>query len=105
MGDHCSISKGGNRGGAALPLTAPSGVPGFSFCPPIHSTSYIDRVRDLPLQISRVVDIESPSKSLRLAFVNSSKRFAAQNTRSERLVGSDLAGPVKCEPNSAESAT
>ena len=62
-------------------------------------------MRDLLTQIKKVTDIESSSKSLRLAFVDSSKRFAAQNTRSERLVGSDLGGPVKCEPNSAESAT
>ena len=54
-------------------------------------------MRDLPLQISRVADIESPSKSLRLAFVDSSKRFAAQNMRSERLDGSDLGDPVLTE--------
>ena len=59
--------------------------------------SMIDRVRDLVLQISRVVDIQSPSKSLRLAFVDSSKRFAAQNMRSEHLYGSDLGDPVLTE--------
>ena len=56
-----------------------------------------DRVRDLVLQISRVVDIQSPSKSLTFAFVDSSKRFATQNMRSERLAGSDLGGIVLTE--------
>ena len=56
-----------------------------------------DRARGFAVQISRVVDIQSPSKSLRLAFVDSSKRFAAQNTRSERLTGSDLGGIVLTE--------
>ena len=56
-------------------------------------------------QISRGADIESSSNLLRLVFVNRSKIFSAQNTRTERLVGSDLDGPVKCEPNSVESAT
>ena len=45
-------------------------------------------------QISRGADIESSSKSLRFAFVDSPKTFAAQNTRSERLVGSDLDGSL-----------
>ena len=54
-------------------------------------------MRDLAVQISRVVDIQSPSKSLRLAFVDSSERFATQNTRTERLGGSDLGDPVLTE--------
>ena len=40
------------------------------------------------------MDIESPSKSLRIAFVDSPKIFATQNTRSERLVESDLDGSL-----------
>ena len=56
-----------------------------------------DKPSDRFFQISRVVDIESSSKSLRIAFVDSSKIFAAQNMRTERLVGSDLGGPVLTE--------
>ena len=56
-----------------------------------------DRVRHLAIQMSRGADIESPSKSLRFAFVDSSKRFAAQNMRTEPRTGSDRGGPVLTE--------
>ena len=57
-------------------------------------STHVQTEKSTFFEISRGADIESSSKSLRFAFVDNPKTFAAQNTRSERLVGSDLDGSL-----------
>jgi len=60
----------------------------------LHRRPYIDQALRSFFQISRVVDIESSSKSLRMGLVDRLTISAPKKMRTRPLDGSDLGHPV-----------